>query len=171
MKPCIGSVCLCILLLTLRPVYANDAADLLPLIGQRVYGYDMRNWLSTLGESPKVVKVNNPPSSYYIFKKHGLSFRLDRYEEVTSFFLYAEGTDGYSQYQGKLPLGLSFAHTRQQIESLLGKPSKVGGGGMANYWVVYETIDMVIGYNTKSYVDFNARIAHVVLLSPTGMLP
>jgi hypothetical protein len=126
----------------------------------------MRNWLSTLGESPKVSKFDYSRASYYEFKKHGLAFRLDGDEMVTSFFLYAEGVDGYREYQGRLPRGLSFSHTRQQIESLLGKPSKFGGAGISNYWANYETMGVLITYNTKSYLDFNARISHIVLTRP-----
>jgi hypothetical protein len=85
---------------------------------------------------------------------------------ATSFFLYADGVEGHTQYKGRLPRGLSFSHTRQQIESLLGKPSKFGGAGISNYWEEYKTMGMLIAYNTKSHLDFNARISHIALTRP-----
>ncbi|GLR13039.1 hypothetical protein GCM10007907_18290 [Chitinimonas prasina] len=44
---------------------------------------------------------------------------------LSGVFLYAEGKDGYSQFKGNLPMGLSFSIDIKDIGKKLGSPSWV----------------------------------------------
>ncbi|WP_447927010.1 hypothetical protein [Vreelandella sp. EE27] len=42
---------------------------------------------------------------------------------LSGVFLYGEGKDGYTQFNGKLPIGLSFSANQEDIKTMLGNPS------------------------------------------------
>ncbi len=67
---------------------------------------------------------------------------------VTTVTLYAAERDGYSEYPGELPLGLSWSDSYYDIIDKLGQPdAKIGGGGVTvglqypagDAWLVLET--------------------------------
>lgn len=45
---------------------------------------------------------------------------------LETILLYSEGLDEYSAYQGEMPNGISFGHSRAQVRKRLGKPEKSG---------------------------------------------
>lgn len=67
-------------------------------------------------------------SVYFSFKKEGVSFLFED-EVLGTVFLYSEGHEHFSQFQGRLPRGLSFSDHLEQVRERMGKPSRSGGGG------------------------------------------
>jgi hypothetical protein len=126
----------------------------LPELGADINSSKMKTWLSSQG-TPEF------SNGYYNFKSDGVSLVFNDAHILTAMFLYAEGADGFRQYQGNLPYGLSFQSSRKEIESILGAPDRSGGEGVINYWTHYNSKGIGIEYNTKQTDDMNARMYYI----------
>ena len=142
--------------------FPTAAAGAFPMLGKDINTAEMRTWLSTLG-APKIDRFDD--SYYYSYKSAGISLRFSTKGMLTTLFFYAEGADGYRQYQGNLPFGLSFQLTRKEIEGTLGLPDKSRGGD-AYYWADYSSRGILINYNPKMTNDLNARMSSLVITVP-----
>lgn len=64
----------------------------------------------------------------------------------SGIFLYSEGKDGYSQYQGEIPFKIEFSKSHDELASLLGPPNwqrlRDNGTIAADHW--YEKADFRI---------------------------
>lgn len=126
---------------------------LLSLLGKNIRGDDIQEWLSNNNATPEIDKYDSFGCYFYSFKARGISLRFDTEDLLEGIFFYSEGADGFRQYQGRLPFGLSFMLTRKEIESILGKPDAGGSD-----WVLYKSKGIGIKYKTKRLDDLNARI-------------
>ena len=134
-----------------------------PMLGKDINSVEMKTWLSNLG-TPKIDK--NEYIISYTFKSRGVALVFDTKDKrLSSAHFYAEGQDGFRQFQGDLPYGLSFQLTRKEVESVLGPPD-TSGGEVINYWARYSSRDMRITYNTMRTDDLNARISVISIVSP-----
>ncbi len=74
-------------------------------------------------------------------KKAGVEFRFEKESWVsrdegplrgpwvlTEVGVYAAGHEGYKQYAGELPRGITFESTREEVRKALGEPVESGGG-------------------------------------------
>src|SRR5688572_1813565 len=59
---------------------------------------------------------------------HGIGFVADFDGRVSTIFFYSEGMDGYREFSGSLPEGISFRESQSVIHRRLGQPSASGGG-------------------------------------------
>lgn len=59
----------------------------------------------------------------------GVSMVLPDGETIAAVQLHSENHEGYSQFSGEIPAGISFAMNRGQVRNLLGLPVQSGGGG------------------------------------------
>lgn len=64
--------------------------------------------------------------SYVELPTLGVSFVLSRGERVSVVQLYSAGRDGYSEFTGAIPKGLSFAMSREEVRAKMGKPQLSG---------------------------------------------
>lgn len=64
--------------------------------------------------------------TYGSAEAHGVSFIVDPGGWVRTVHLHAAGHDGYEQYRGDLPAGLSFGTSQDTARSLLGTPVALG---------------------------------------------
>lgn len=124
------------------------------MLGKKIDSDEVKTWLSSLG-APEIDRSSG--TCYYNFKSTGISLKLDAQDELDTIVLYAEGADGFQQYKGDLPLGLTFQLTRKEIEGILGPPDSSGGGAI-NIWTSYLSKGLVITYNTKRSDDVEARV-------------
>lgn len=101
----------------------------------------------------------------YLCKSKGVELHMGGINGTTvlHILLFAQGADGYSQYQGELPYGLSWSDTRAEVEQKLGLPSKSFGEGRLPYSVLYEDLGLQVNYDTPSMEDMSARIHHLVV--------
>jgi hypothetical protein len=131
-------------------------------LGKNIQSEEMKTWLSSLG-TPEIDRFSD--SYYYNFKPAGISLRFNTQDQLDAIFFYSEGADGFSQYHGDLPYGLSFQNTRREIESILGPPDASGGGAI-DIWTSYHSKGVGITYNTKQSDDLNARMHHISISTP-----
>jgi hypothetical protein len=142
------------------PMLAEDiarAGTFIPLssiLGKDINSAEMRAWLSNLG-TPE--KFGNDDRYYYDYKSKGIRLVFTRTRRLNIISLYSEGVDGYRQYKGNLPYGLSFQSSRKEIESILGTPN-MSSEGVSGYQTSYHSKGIDISYNTKRSHDMNARM-------------
>jgi len=144
----------------------HNFAALSSMLGKSINHEQVKTWLSELSACTEALIDRFDDSYYYNFKSEGISLRFDnRDDELTTIFLYSEGTDRFRQYQGDLPSGLSFQLTRKEVESILGPPGKSGGGGGSygwdNYWAEYRSKRIRITYDGNRADDLNLRIRDI----------
>jgi len=131
------------------------------LTGENIRGEKFQKWLNTINTPAEISRHSD--SYYYSFKSKGISLRFNSDDILTTVFLYSEGADGFRQFQGKLPFGLTFLDKRKDIEKLLGYPEKMGGNGVIKFWVGYPSKALGITYNTKNVNNLNAKIYTIYL--------
>jgi len=131
-------------------------------LGKNINSVEMNVWMSSLG-TPKIDRFSD--SYYYNYKPAGISLEFNTQDQLETIFFYSEGADGFSQYQGDLPYGLSFQQTRTQIENILGAPDDSGGGAI-DIWTSYHSKGIGITYRTKLPDDLYARMHHISISKP-----
>jgi hypothetical protein len=65
-------------------------------------------------------------TKYLEVPAEGLTFTLNQELAVQTIFLYADGLEGFSQYQKPLPGGLLFSMSRSDVREHLGEPNRIG---------------------------------------------
>jgi hypothetical protein len=108
----------------------------------------------------------------------GMAFWLDTNQIIKTVYMYAGNADGFKQYRGKLPFGLSFYDPMWKVEDKLKDPSadeklhsawKAGlpdqgdSPDHVHYWAVYKRLGLTVIYNSAS-ADKDAYI-YAVLVS------
>ena len=83
---------------------------------------------------------------------------------IGAIHLYAEGSDGFHQYRGSLPAGLTFSMTRGEVEAKLGRPNVVGAYSGSyprlGLWITYAWHDPKDDANPASPIE------HLTLINP-----
>jgi hypothetical protein len=75
------------------------------------------------------------------------------------------GDPAYLRYPDALPEGLSFTERRADVEVMLGKPFRSGGGGHTSYWAEYPDCGIRIDYRTPQLRDPDNSVANVTLVA------
>jgi hypothetical protein len=135
----------------------NAGIPLSSMLGKGIDSAEIKTSLSSLG-TPQINKSS--AGDYYSFQAEGVSLKFDTQNKLDAIFYYSEGADGFQQYKGDLPLGLTFQLTRKEIESILGPPDN-SGGGATNIWTYYSSKGIGITYNTTQSDDLEARIHYI----------
>ncbi|CAE8641593.1 unnamed protein product [Polarella glacialis] len=102
--------------------------------------------------------------SYLNFKELGLQLRLKPAADgkVDVVFMYNEGVQGFSGYQGELPEGLEWSFVSRDVVKLLGEPSdKYGGGRFLPVGISYELQGLDIQFADKDWDDGQNPLAYV----------
>lgn len=71
----------------------------------------------------------------------GLSFVLADDGIVKAVHLYAEGHQGSSGFRGRIPCGLRFNMSREEVRELLGQPDSHSDGGIETFLGAYPPWD------------------------------
>jgi hypothetical protein len=123
------------------------------LIGLHAKDLRLLDFLRRLGEEPQIFEMmeDDPSESgVLVFKKVGLQISFDKERKVNTIHVFSEGMQGYGQYSGALPMGLSFQMNRKATIALLGKPSRTGGpvkailGKNVHYWDRWDSESFVL---------------------------
>lgn len=105
-------------------------------------------------------------SPYLNAQKAGMSLALETDNSVKAIFLYAQGLEGFTQYEPPLPGNLRFETTREAIRSKLGKPAlsaEAGGTGIMAIEHAFDRYESVKFYLRFEYEEGGKRIRLVTL--------
>ena len=88
---------------------------------------------------------------------------------LSAIHFYRDGDDGYSQYLGHLPGGVSLGDSRATVISKLGEPVAVGGGGVSTvlrkpvpHWIRYSLESSILQFQ----LDDETAVEMVTLYIP-----
>jgi hypothetical protein len=112
--------------------------DMTLLLGQPVSDPHVSSLLSHIGIAQPLASPQ-PDESYTGVESeaHGIGINVARAEDidlpaadelpegtlaVSTIFMFAEGEQGHTQFQGLLPEGLKFSMSRDEVRALLGAP-------------------------------------------------
>ena len=94
----------------------------------------------------------------------GISFALTKDSKVKSVFLYANGIEGFAQYTGPLPAGLTFKSSRSDVCAAIGEPSMsadAGGVGLMAIEHAFDRFEDGISYMRFVYAAGDTAILHI----------
>lgn len=124
----------------------NDIQRFLPLLGTAISDPPTVAVFSKHGIDPsrEIAPCEGTFRAYIERPTHGVafSFRNDLHEDkayvLDGVFSYAEGKDGYTEYSGPLPSGISIGDSRDDILHVLGPPkwhrTRADGSLAAEKW-------------------------------------
>ncbi len=100
---------------------------LLEALGKCPTGPELRNIKKSLQEEPKPHEILILRDRFLLFPKSGIDVILDADEAcIGTIYVYGEGvSDGYCQYKGDFPEGITFQDNKAEVERKLGPPKKV----------------------------------------------
>lgn len=86
--------------------------------------------------------------AYLNFRESGVSLSYEkRTGSFQSIFLYGNGRDGFSEYRGLLPAGLTFHNTREEVHHKLGEPVRSGPGPEVDTtWDLFQSGDHTVHF-------------------------
>jgi TIR domain len=148
--------------LPFQSVAPVEVRDLQAVIGHVYESGEVQALIERLGEASRPFKHRD--CYIHSVELAGVSLRFERFDtdrRLTTVLLYGDGTDGFSQYNGRLPKGLSFSDVRSQVERKCGPPLEFGGSASdyIKYWARYE--DFTVVYESSSLNDMNNKIHHI----------
>ena len=150
---------------------------LVRILGQSVASDSVRSTLSLY--SPLVAEVQDlapeegMQKDFYLSNAEaGICIKHEESGEITTVFLYSEGYEGYSRFQGDLGHGLSFSSVPESARRALGPPSfyreesSIGGLGAYGELMRYD-------YPTHSvHLQFSVggkKLEMVTLMAPEAV--
>jgi hypothetical protein len=105
-------------------------------------------------------------SPYLNAKPAGMSFALTKKHAVKAVFLYASSIEGFEQYAGGLPVGLTFSSTRDDVKSKIGEAvfsGEAGGIGLMAIEHSFDRFEHGSHYLRFEYMPGNGSIRLVTI--------
>lgn len=114
------------MVIVVPPATGQDAAaQVIELLGVARSDPKLGAVLAELGPPVETDRGDETSLDYAV---HGLSLIFDDAGILVSVQLFAEGRDGFRQFGGPLPRGLTFDADRSKVRQRLGAPTASGGG-------------------------------------------
>lgn len=126
-----------------------------------------------------IVRSNcSSAAQFQLCRSVGMTLWTGADQKIQSVFLYPRNNDGFSAYQGQLPLGLAFTDTMEIVEQKLGYPveihapqagwvSRLPDEGVTadhfHYVATYRSFGLTVIYNTPYANDRNASIYAILV--------
>jgi hypothetical protein len=143
---------------------ADSLLSLSSLLSLRHHDPALTGVIEGLGRKPRVQASDQ--LGFLSIKKAGVEFRFEKESWVakdggplrgpwvlTEVGVYAAGHEGYKQYAGKLPKGITFESIREEVRKALGEPVESGGGNRFGALVFPEWDRFRVA--RKYFVDFS----------------
>jgi hypothetical protein len=127
--------------------------ELESLIGLDARDPRLLDFVHSLGEEPQIYEMKEDDlgeSGVLVFKKVGLQVSFDKERKVNNVHAFSQGVQGYEQYLGALPGGLSFNMSREAVIARLGAPTRTGGpvkaivGRQVHFWDRWDKENFVL---------------------------
>lgn len=134
------------------------------LIDQEINSNDVQSFLNELGADYIISRYEGTTfeGTYnYIYRSKGVEIEFSKDDKLKGIFLYSESSSNSRQYQGELPYNLSFTDTREEIEQKIGLPDVSDGGGVINYYSIWNELGISITYKNKDINDMENKIHHI----------
>jgi hypothetical protein len=152
----------------------QNIAETVPLVRYLGVKYDdagLNGYLEPLGKKPKLQVVEY--TADLLYKKAGIALSFIQEEWTVSegtpfgkdvfilraFFLYSQGHEGFDQYTGRLPKGISFLEDRTIVRASLGEPQLTGGGNSFGkvtfpFWdrYLFESCVLTVSYQNEKAI-------------------
>ena len=151
--------------------------------------FDLENSLGCLSDSEEIkslltaysvpnarIKLKRGENTAYVeCEQHGIAWSFDVVESrseprfaklpegalvLSAVFLFAEGQQGNSQYQGRLPMSLNFEDSRNAVHGRLGAPNKTNEFFPIDRWDL-EDHQLAVNFN-----DEGSRIEYITVQLP-----
>jgi hypothetical protein len=97
------------------------------LLGQSTDKANIEALAREVDEMPEVTEDEDLGTTYYEFFQSGVGLQAEE-ATISTVFLYPGDRDGYQQYRGRLPEGLSWGDSRTAAHDRLSKPDATGEG-------------------------------------------
>jgi hypothetical protein len=112
-------------------------------------------------------------AQFQLCRSVGMTLWTDSNQKIQSVFLYPGDRDGFTAYQGQLPLGLTFTDTMEMVEEKLGYPVEIHApqaGWVSHlpdegvtpdhfrYVATYKQFGLTVIYNSPAANDKSASI-------------
>ena len=150
------------------------------IFAKREYQILLDKFLSD-GEVVNFISTNNCVSAegFYLCREAGIAFWVDSMQVVKMVWLYSWSADGFSQYHGELPYGISFYdpmwlviqkmkvfddESTSMETSMNGLPDVGSSPDHMYYWAEYRRFNIIIIYDCPS-ADEDAYIYAIVVKS------
>lgn len=144
---------------TVSPLASLSLARLRALIGNAPASEAATALLGPLASDRTVSAFAD--AVYHSYKHYGLSLHIKN-EIISAVFLYAQGADDFDAYAGELPVGLSWADARRDVERKLGAATATGGDGVIPFWARHQH-GVSVSYRDKSTTDLDNPLHHLTL--------
>jgi len=145
----------------------SDNKNPISFLGKPRTDEGLTQYLNNLG-TKEIQIIDYQQSSQYINKKEGIILNYDN-SSISASVIFNNSTqylgETCSQYQGKLPEGINFSLSMQEVEERLGTPVQTSNNTESKYWEMYSINNgseaMYITYNTNNSAIKNALISDI----------
>lgn len=144
---------------------ANSVVDFL---GAHQSSAGLRKWVENL---PGDMTTSESDGRHYLeFMEAGVALQFDSKSSILeTILLYSKGLDEYSAYQGQLPDGIGFGHSRTEVRKRLGKPEQSGAASKRDQIPPWDRYNFGTYGLHVQYSDNEQSIELVTLMLPGAM--
>ena len=137
----------------------GPAFDFVSLLGKSMESEEVVAFTNTLGYK-EVDNWRGRGYPHWMYTKDGVELVINEEENTLhGIFLMSEGNLWYSPYKGKLPNGLSWQNSREEVEMQLGEGARRDLSG--DVTVQYEDDFLEIAYDTEDEGDMQAKMSSI----------
>jgi hypothetical protein len=142
-----------------------DPAAVREYWGKNLFSPEIKKLIASLPGTPYLSL--SPQSARLIDQDGGIAVLFLPDSGVQTIFLFADGSQSYLRYPGKLPHGLLISDTRKEVEKKLGRPLTSGGGGHGlAYHADYPEAGISVFYAKDGLRDPDNPIAEITMTPP-----
>lgn len=138
------------------------------LLGQSTDKADIEALAREVNETPEITEDEDLATTYYEFFQSGIGLQAEE-ATISTVFLYPGDRDGYQQYSGRLPEGLSWSDGRTAARDRLGEPNAAGEGEVfpdLGPTPPFDRYDLSTYSLHLSYGGENGTLSLVTLMTP-----
>jgi hypothetical protein len=147
---------------------SGEAKSAVDFLGAHENSAGLRQWMDALPGDKTVLPSDD--RHYLEFMEAGVALQFDSESSILeTILLYTEGHDEYSGYQGELPNGIDFGHSRNEVRKRLGKPEKSGAADKRDQTPAWDRYNFGTYGLHVQYSEDEQSIDLLTLMTPEAM--